>query len=225
MTSGILRDNSAEARIDMTIPREPKVENEERFCLLCECIVPLGAHECCRCGMPIPTAKKVMKDAPKSKKLETRPGLPTIRFRYTYMIKSDIEELPFGLILDAINQGIRGICITRIFPDIVRRKFGDEDIPVIWLSSTAKEECIRPRDLEKLALIIEKFILIGPSVVLLDGVDFLITNNGFKSVLRLIQILRDYVSVHNSILLITVPPGVIDENDLCLLEHEMDSII
>jgi hypothetical protein len=175
--------------------------------------------------MPIPSAKKVMKETPKSGKVETRKGLPALRFRYTYMIKSDTKDLPFDLVLDSVKEGHRGVCITRVFPDIVKRRFGDVDIPVIWLSSTAKDECIRPRDLEKLSLIIEKFILIGPSVVLLDGIDYLITNNGFKSVLRLVQILRDYVSVHYSILLITIPPAVIDENHLTLLEKEMDEVI
>ncbi|MFQ6127766.1 MAG: DUF835 domain-containing protein [Thermoplasmata archaeon] len=209
----------------MTIPREPLVEDGERFCPLCDCLIPLGAHECGRCGMPVPSAKKVTREIPRRGKVKTRPGLPSLKFRYTYMVKSDVEDLPFDLILDAVREGTRGICITRVFPDIVRRRFGDTEIPVIWLSSTAKDDCIRPRDLEKLSLIIEKFILIGPSVVLLDGIDYLITNNGFKPVLRLIQILGDYVSVHYSILLVTVPPGVIDENDLVLLEREIDNII
>lgn len=209
----------------MTIPREPVFEGENRFCPLCECLVPVGAHECGRCGMGIPSAKKVMKEAPMSGKINTREGLPTIRFTYTYMIKSDTKDMPFDLVQDSVREGVRGICITRVFPDIVRRRFGDTDIPVVWLSSTAKEECIRPRDLEKLSVVIEKFILIAPSVVLLDGVDYLITNNGFKSVLRLVQILRDYVSVHYSVLLITVPPAVIDEHDMVLLEKEMDEII
>ena len=209
----------------MTIPREPVFEEESRFCPLCECLVVVGAHECGRCGMPIPSTKKVMREAPRSGKIKTRKGLPTLRFSYTYMIKGDLKDLPFDLMLDSVREGARGICITRVFPDIVKRRFGDVDIPVIWLSSTATEECIRPRDLEKLSLIIEKYILIAPSVVLLDGIDYLITNNGFKSVLRLVQILRDYVSVHYSILLITLPPAVMDKNDLLLLEKEMDEII
>ncbi len=209
----------------MTIPREPIFEERDRFCPLCECLIPVGSHECGRCGMPIPSAKKVMKEAPKSGKIQTREGLPTLRFRYTYLIKSDTKDLPFDLVLDCVREGTRGLCITRVFPDIVKRRFGDVDIPVVWLSSTASDECIRPRDLEKLSLVIEKFILIAPSVVLLDGIDYLTTNNGFKSVLRLVQILSDYVSVHYSILLITVPPGVMDENDLGLLEREMDEVI
>ena len=63
------------------------------------------------------------------------------------------------------------------------------------------------------------------TVVLIDGVDYLITNNGFKPVLRLVQILRDQVSVHGSILLISIPPAVIEEGDLRLLEKEGDHVI
>ncbi|MFQ5909779.1 MAG: DUF835 domain-containing protein [Thermoplasmata archaeon] len=226
MTSGQAgRNPDDEADVIMTIPREPIVEDRERSCPLCECLVPLGAHECRRCGMLIPSAKRVIKENPKSEKIETRPGLPTMRFRYTYMIKSDVRDLPFDLVLDGVQDCGRGLCITRVFPDIVTRRFGDAEIPVIWLSSTASEDCIRPRDLEKLSLVIEKFIKTGPSVVLLDGIDYLITNNGFKPILRLVQILTDYVSVHNSILLLTVAPGVIDEEDLSVLEREVDEII
>jgi len=175
--------------------------------------------------MPIPSPKKVMKEDSETSKVETRQGHPTLKLTYTYLIKSDTEQLPFDLVLDAVGEGIRGMCITRVFPDIVKRKLGDADIPVVWLSSTAKEECIRPRDLEKLSLMIEQFMETGPCIILLDGVDYLMTNNEFKSVLRLIEILADLISVHNSILLVTMPPGAIDEDCLHLIERGMDEII
>ena len=209
----------------MTIPREPLVEEDERCCPLCDCVVPVGSNECTRCGMPIPSAKKVMHEARKSRRIQTRRGLPNVRFSYTYMIKSDVKNLPFHLLLDAVHSGTKGMCITRLFPDIVKRRLAHVDVPVIWLSSTASDDCIRPRDLEKIALVIEKFIETGPSIILIDGIDYLITNNSFKPVLRLVQILRDQVSVHGSILLITVPPAAIQDTDLRMLEKEADHII
>lgn len=175
--------------------------------------------------MPIPSPKKVMKEEPETIKVETRPGHPTLKLKYTYLIKSETEHLPYDLVLDAVNDGIRGMCITRVFPDIVKRKLGEADVPVIWLSSTAKEECVRPKDLEKLSLMIEQFMETGPCIILLDGIDYLMTNNEFKSVLRLIEILADLISVHDSILLVTMPPGAIDENYLHLIERGMDEII
>jgi len=62
-------------------------------------------------------------------------------------------------------------------------------------------------------------------VILLSGIDYLITNNNFITVLRLIQSLRDQVAVSSSILIIPVNPSVLEESQLKLLEREVDVIL
>jgi hypothetical protein len=98
-------------------------------------------------------------------------------------------------------------------------------VPIIWLSNVAKDESIRPKDLEKLSYSIERHISEGNAIVLLEGLEYLITNNNFITVLRLIQALRDQVAMHSAILVMPINPVAIDPHQMNLLEKEVDSTL
>jgi len=129
------------------------------------------------------------------------------------------------MLLKSIQKGKPGYCVTRIYPDKVREAYGLEEVPILWLSNVGKEDSVRPKDLEKLSLSLEQFITKESGVVLLDGIEYLITNNNFITVLRLIQSLRDQIAINRSILLISVNPSTLDEHQLNLLEREVDSVL
>lgn len=59
-------------------------------------------------------------------------------------------------------------------------------------------------------------------IVLLDGLECLITNNNFLTVLKFVQSLRDRVAVNCSILLIALNHSTLDAHELKLLEKEVD---
>ena len=61
--------------------------------------------------------------------------------------------------------------------------------------------------------------------ILLDGLEYLITNNNFLTVLRLVQSLRDQVAINHSILLVAMNPSTLDAHELNLLEKEVDATI
>jgi archaellum biogenesis ATPase FlaH len=60
---------------------------------------------------------------------------------------------------------------------------------------------------------------------LLDGIEYLITNNNFLTVLRLVQSLRDQIAVNKATLLLSVNPSTLDSHQLNLLEREVDGVI
>jgi len=60
-------------------------------------------------------------------------------------------------------------------------------------------------------------------IILLDGLEYLITNNNFLTVLRFIQSLRDQVAINHSILMLAVNPSTLDPHELNLLEKEVDA--
>jgi archaellum biogenesis ATPase FlaH len=62
-------------------------------------------------------------------------------------------------------------------------------------------------------------------IILLDGLEYLITNNSFATVMRLLQSLKDQVAIHQSILVIAVNPSTLESHQLNLLEKEIDRII
>ena len=71
----------------------------------------------------------------------------------TYLVKEEKPQQAYALFLDALRRGQRGFCVTRVYPQKVREKFGiPANVPILWLSNVGKEDSVRPKDLEKLSL-------------------------------------------------------------------------
>jgi len=131
-----------------------------------------------------------------------------------------------SLIWPKMRRGKKGFCVTRVYPQKVREKFGiPANVPILWLSNVGKEDSVRPKDLEKLSLALEQFITKETGFVLLDGIEYLITNNNFLTVLRLLQALRDQVAINGATLVVSVNPSTLDTHQLNLLEKEVDGVV
>ena len=145
---------------------------------------------------------------------------------FSYLVEEDKPETSYKLFIDTLGKGMKGYCITRNYPAKIRSKFDLRDVPIIWLSNVGRDSTIRPKDLEKLSLSLEQFLSQeGGGIVLLDGLEYLITNNNFITVLRLIQSLRDQVAINQSILLMAVNRSTLESHQLNLLEREVDYTI
>ncbi|MCK4444395.1 MAG: DUF835 domain-containing protein, partial [Thermoplasmata archaeon] len=96
---------------------------------------------------------------------------------------------------------------------------------IMWLSNAGVEESIRPRDLERLSLLMEQFLAERKGAILVDGIEYLITNNDFLTVLRMIQSLRDHVAMNTAIMIISLNPSILGDQELNLLEREMDCVL
>ena len=166
---------------------------------------------------PAPPAPPEVKPAPAVRELERS---------FSYLVEEDRPETSYALFVSAMSKGMKGYCITRNYPAKIRSKFDLKDTPVTWLSNVGRENAIRPKDLEKLSLTLEQFLSqAGGGIVLLDGLEYLITNNNFITVLRLIQSLRDQVAINQSILLMAVNRSTLESHQLNLLEREVDYTI
>jgi hypothetical protein len=144
---------------------------------------------------------------------------------FTYLIPEDRSALSYKLFKESIDSGMPGYCVTRTFPEKIRERYELGSIPILWLSNVAKEEAVRPKDLEKLSLSLEEFLGKDGGIILLDGIEYLITNNNFITVLKLIQSLRDQVAINRSILLLSINPSTMDLHQINLLKREVDSVI
>ncbi|MCK4757139.1 MAG: isoleucine--tRNA ligase [Thermoplasmata archaeon] len=151
--------------------------------------------------------------------------LEKLKDSYTYLIPEERSYLSYRYLCNELKHGRPGFCVTRSFPDKIKSKFDLGDTPILWLSNVGKDNAIRPKDLEKLSLSFEQFLSSKGGIILLDGIEYLITNNKFITVLRLIQSLRDQVAINKSILLISVNPSTLEKSELNLLEREVDLVI
>ncbi|MEM3396675.1 MAG: isoleucine--tRNA ligase [Thermoplasmata archaeon] len=152
-----------------------------------------------------------------------------VEFRqgYSYIIKCERADRAYKYLKEYMAKANpKVICVTRDYPEKIKQKYELEDVPIIWLSNVGKENAVRPKDLEKLSLILEQFLSKNrDSVIFLDGIEYLITNNNFITVLRLIQSLKDQIAINNAMLLIPINPATMEASQFNLIEREVDDVI
>jgi len=189
-------------------------------CVACGELIPVGSSACPSCGAP-----QTLRDTAVSTGATGDAPPPLLRDSSSYLVRETTPEEAYRLFLIAQKAGKKGMVITRLFPQKVRERFGLSDLPILWLSNVGKEDTIRPKDLEKLSLAAEQFLSREKGVVLLDAVEYLVTNNNFLTVLRLVQSIRDQVAVNNGVLVLSVNPSTLDAHQMTLLEREVDTVI
>lgn len=145
--------------------------------------------------------------------------------RRSYIVKEKKPIESFEIFTDAVKHGVQGLCISRTYPARIKQKYNLEKTPVLWFSTRAQENAIGVHDLGILTDTINRFIEKSKnSVVLLEGLEFLIVNNGFNKVLKTIDYINDSVMQHNSRLIMPVDPETLDTRELALLERNMEVI-
>ena len=81
---------------------------------------------------------------------------------------------------------------------------------------------IDPTDLVRLSYAIKEFIKKSEnSIVLLDGLEYLITQNSFSEVLKFIQALNDFVSQSKTRLVVPLDYKAVGVQELHLLKREL----
>jgi len=127
----------------------------------------------------------------------------------------------FEAFTSLVRNGHEGLSITRIFPDRVRKDYGIQTTPIRWLAEAKGQDAIPPGDLLGLSLMVKDFLEKAKKpVVMLQGVEYLTTINGFGPTLRLIQGLSEANSEGRGILILPIVPKSLDEKEEALLESE-----
>jgi len=142
---------------------------------------------------------------------------------YSYLIKEEIPDQAYDIFVDAARHGVPCLCITREYPEKLKEKHDLKGVPFLWLSMDQERSYARdPTNLALLYSDTKTFISENKScVVLLSGLEYLISQNGFPKVLKLLQHVNDRLAVMDSVLVASISPLTLPENELKLLEKEM----
>ena len=140
-----------------------------------------------------------------------------------YLVKEKKPEVSYRLFEVLIEQKLPGLVVTRQYPERVRRERGLADVRIVWLSHTPGEDFHNPTAIGTLAKTLQKFIEDnnGEGVILLDGLEFLIINNGFLQTLMFVEHVNEFIMQHKAILLLPVSPETLEEKELALLERNI----
>jgi len=153
---------------------------------------------------------------------------------WSYVVKEDRPEKSFALFASLLSSGSRGLCISRTHPDTLKQKYNFE-AESLWLTKTETAqssgtvkgtEYVSPNNLARLASSIREFLGKGENgAVIVEGLEYLNTQNDFKSVLKFIQLINEQVVLDKGFLLIPVDEGTMDQKDFSLIEREMSQVI
>lgn len=150
--------------------------------------------------------------------IEIKPG-------HSYLIEEERPIQSNRLLMKKIEEGYRALEVTRMNPNQVREKFGST-AEILWLTDkdSQTEKTVSP-SLEMIMHLIEEFnAKSAKGIVLLDGLQYLISNTSFEGVLRFIRRLIDEFSESSSTLMISISPGTLKPQELSILEREMEII-
>jgi len=153
-----------------------------------------------------------------------RTGLPMdIEKGVCYLVKEKKPEVSYRLFEVLMEQKRPGLVVTRQYPERVRRERGLTDVRILWLSHTPGEDFHNPTAIGTLAKVLQKFVEDnnGEGVILLDGLEFLIINNGFLQTLMFVEHVNEFIMQHRATLLLPVSPDTLEEKELALLERNI----
>ena len=118
----------------------------------------------------------------------------------------------------------QGLCFTMLSPQEIRLRYALQTTPIFWISNHGPNS-INPIDLEVIADIIIKFLKRSNNpVVLLDGIEHLIFENGSAPVLRLLRDIEEWIILERAILILPANPAAIEKKELALIERNMNEL-
>ncbi len=137
-----------------------------------------------------------------------------------YLVKEDRPRMAFAMFAEAVEGGAAGMLVSREHPDRLAEIYPSKAEITLWLTRRAGKDNIDPTELSLLSLRIGKFAESkGKEVVLIEGMEYLITQNDFETVLRFVNHMHEFVSVHDCSVIFVIDPRVLSTRELALLER------
>lgn len=145
-----------------------------------------------------------------------------------YIIKEEKPDQSFSIFKKLLQEGVHGLCITRMHPRRINEEYMLDNIPIYWLSTNAhnQKNVVAPTFLPQLNTIITDFINnFNDVVILLEGVEYLIEQNDFNTVLNLIHSLNDHIMSSNARLILPVDPLILKEREIHMLSRDLKILL
>jgi hypothetical protein len=135
------------------------------------------------------------------------------------LLVEDSTDTAWSRFLEAVSAGRRGLCVTREFPDRLRRRIGTRDVTVIWLSNVGRQNSVRPSDVAALQTLFESALGEGHvSAVLLEGFEYLVTVNTLAPVLKLLRELHARAQTAGTAVWVPVNPRLLTPGEVDMLK-------
>jgi PAS domain S-box-containing protein len=146
---------------------------------------------------------------------------------YVYLSDCEFPEKCYQLFSELVKSGKPGLCITRRNPDKVRNMYGIAKTPIVWLTKNKVEgqQSIDSTEIFRIYPTIADFVnKVEDGVVLMDGLEYLILDNDFLSVVKLVEQTNDTIMASNSRMVLQLDSDVLEKKEFHLLKRWMKSV-
>lgn len=141
-----------------------------------------------------------------------------------YLFEGQGPSRMFASVMQEMRDGMPASIICRTHPDQLRAQYHLTVTPFIWLAQNPGSDRIDPGNLQMLTHFTLEFLLKGPSLIVIEGLEYLLTNNETNKVFKFLGQLRDNVILEGSILVLSVDPRTLTERQKAILEMEFEPI-
>ena len=164
---------------------------------------------------------KIMGEKPTiSMAAELIKGKISLQSGSSYLVEEEKIYRSISHLKELLRRGYKGIVITRSNPRRFKSVY-DVSADIYWLTDHKTELPSISPILENINYFLERYIK-GKTVILIDGVDFLISKNSPEAVIQFIRHLVDVISENKSILIVSLNPKTIEERYLKIMERELE---
>ncbi len=142
---------------------------------------------------------------------------------YSYIIESEDPYAGFEMFSELVTHGYKGMSVVREYPEKLRERYTLGDAPMLWLSYERDMKFARePTNIPLIYSEVKAFLdNAQDGVVLISGIEYLISQSTFLKVLKFLQLLNENVAVKDAVLLVPFSPQALSTREVKLLEREM----
>ncbi|MEM3396653.1 MAG: DUF835 domain-containing protein [Thermoplasmata archaeon] len=143
------------------------------------------------------------------------------------LITSDIAG--FYKQINEISKQHPVLCLSTQYPDKLKQVYGLENAKFEWISSMSTKEGTKPLDPKRLEfeimLTISSFMRNNQkAVVVIDGLEMLIVENGFDKVLKFVKKVVDIANTTQSMIYVPLSPGTLTPDQEAMLSKAFDKV-
>ena len=169
----------------------------------------------------------MIQDVTEKRKLEERLrdiaySLSGVKAGESYLIGSTHQSLKIAF--DLNSQRVKGLFIVRENPDSLIKDYDFKSEDIVLLSAKSLKEFKAVNNLQDVAIAITKFLKNGGGVVVLGGLEYLISRFGFNPVFMMIQEKRFEFLEAGATLLVPINLTTLDSKEKGLLTSELKLI-
>jgi len=145
-----------------------------------------------------------------------------LEYGSNYLVVDNIE-LAYDMFADTIMTGTEGLCITRKLPRKLRERYGLKRTPIVWLTGEKVEGERTLNSLQDLSILISNYVEKSEKpLILVDGIEYLASHQGFDSVYHFLQAKGSQVEAAGGILIVPFFKETLETRQVKLLEREFN---